>query len=87
MYFSDLGNSATGLPLRFGSLSFVVFSSPAPASFFYEPEEGDSGVCPLPPSGVFALFFVVLNGVSFAYSVFGFLSSVPPVYCTCFLLR
>ena len=31
--FSDLGNSATGLPLRFGSHSFVVFFSTVPASF------------------------------------------------------
>ena len=51
---------------------------------FYEPKGGYSDVCPLPPSGVFALFFVVRSGVSFAYSVFVLLSSVPPVSCACF---
>ena len=45
---------------------------------------GYSAVCPLSPSEVYALSFVVLSRVYIAYSVFRLLSSVPLVSCPCF---
>ena len=67
------------------ALSFfcVVFSSAAPASFSMNQRRGTLMFVLFHPSGCL-LFFVVLCGVSFAYSVFGLLSSVPPVSCACF---
>ena len=85
--FSCVGNLAPGLSLRLCSLSFVVISSAAPASFSVSRRcgGGDSAVCVLfPPSRVYTLSWVVLSGVYVAYSVFRLLSSVPPVSCTCF---
>ena len=41
-------------------------------------------VYPNPPSGVYALSFVVLSGVSLTYSFFRLLSSTPQVSCPCF---
>ena len=72
--FSGIGNTATGLPLRLGLHSYVVFSSAAPASFSMRQRgEGGGGtqmfvLFHLPEC--MALSFIVLSGVYIAYSVF-----------------
>ena len=96
--FSVLGNAATGLPLCFGSHSFVVFSLYALASFSMRRRGGGGLWCcsfsvnrkvgtPMFVSstlrGVCSLFFVVLS-VFLCCSVFALLSSITPVSCACF---
>ena len=83
MSFSGVGYLATGLPLRLGSLLFVVFSLATPASFSMSQRVGLRCLC-FPPSGVYFLSFVVISKVYIASSVFRLLSSVPPVSWPCF---